>query len=67
MREELTIRDKIRRIRVTGMSIDDVAVFVGSSTRSVRRWALGQSNPAKRFKTKIDALYRKRLELYKQR
>ena len=67
MPEELNYTDKIRRIRVTGISLEELAQMCGVSTRTVRRWALGEHDPTDKNMTKIERLYKERLVFYRQR
>lgn len=67
MSDNLTYVDKIRRIRVTGITLDDLAAKTGVSTRTVRRWALGEHEPTEKNMAKIERLYKERLILYRNR
>lgn len=67
MAEELFYTDKIRRIRVTGISLEQLAEICGVSTRTVRRWALGEHDPTEKNLAKIERLYKERLILYRNR
>lgn len=67
MPEELLYTDKIRRIRVTGVSLEEVAAYCNVSTRTVRRWALGEHDPTDKNLAKIERLYKERLILYRNR
>ena len=67
MPEELNYTDKIRRIRVTGISLEELAQMCEVSTRTVRRWALGEHDPTDKNMTKIERLYKDRLVFYRQR
>jgi len=67
MPEELLYTDKIRRIRVTGITLEELAKICGVSTRTVRRWALGEHDPTDKNMAKINKLYKERLILYRNR
>jgi transcriptional regulator with XRE-family HTH domain len=67
MPEDLNYTDKIRRIRVTGITLEDLAEKTGVSTRTVRRWALGEHAPTDKNMAKIDKLYKERLVFYRNR
>ena len=64
---ELSYRDKVRRIRVTGLTIEQVAELLGVSSRTVRRWALEEHEPKAKNLRKIDALYHEREKIYRTR
>lgn len=67
MPDELTFVDKVRRIRVTGITLEELAQITGVSTRTVRRWALGEHAPTDKNMRQIDKLYKERLIFYRQR
>jgi transcriptional regulator with XRE-family HTH domain len=65
--DHLDFKDKVRRIRVTGITIEELAQLTGVSSRTVRRWALGEHVPTDKNLAKINALYAERIIFYRQR